>query len=809
MSAGLALVLALGLCACGGDSGDEGGSKSSANSALAKQNVYRATEIEIPEFYEQNNGGINVLDAVSVGDKVKVLLQSYNYGDDSQDIRSITVNNDGSGLQMISLQLPGQEDDGGDDTDAPEETTSPDGDAVSDEPIVDSKEQYSYHNYNSFLYSDDGKIYGVHNYNFQDYSNQEAIIDERHYYICCWDADGTLVWESEIELDTEEQWRYVQRMLMLEDGTISVLIGGDSYEVVQMASDGTLGARNALSEETSNILNNSSNMLLKDKGIYLVIYNDEADWTKQYIAEYNVAADTFGEPIQMPSAIAMNSYSVMMGSGGNLIYSTSAGVYSYNIGDAEGTLKMDFVNSDLNIGSLYRVVQTSDTSLFALYDENYDGKVKAAALSYVAPEEIPDKSVLVLAGTYVNGDIKRRVIEFNKASETARIVMKDYSQYNSYDDYEAGITQLNNDIIAGQMPDILIEDGLPVESYANKGLLANIGKLIEEDEELSQIEFMQNVFEAYSINGELYHVVPRFSAATLVAKTSLVGDGSDWSMEKMQQVLAGMGEGAQAFGEVARNQFMNMAMQYCGRDFIDVKTGKCEFDSEEFIAMMEFAKTLPEEINWDEIYGEGDYWSSYESQYRDNKTLLLQLWFSGFQNISYQLNGYIGEEFSFVGFPMESGNGSYISAYEMMVLSAKSQNLEEAWNFVRYYLTDEYQENLEYGLAVNKRVFLEQSKDAMSRPYYEDAATQERVEYDSTIFINGEEIIVPPLTQEQTDQMVAFIESINTSYYYNENVMNIINEEIGAFYSGQKNAKDTAAIIQNRVQLYVDENGVD
>ena len=80
------------------------------------------------------------------------------------------------------------------------------------------------------------------------------------------------------------------------------------------------------------------------------------------------------------------------------------------------------------------------------------------------------------------------------------------------------------------------------------------------------------------------------------------------------------------------------------------------------------------------------------------------------------------------------------------------------------------------------------------------------MEYDDTMYINGEEIIIQPLSQAQLDQLIQFGESVNTPYYYNMDVMNIINEEMGSFYSGQKTARDAAAIIQSRAQLYVDEN---
>lgn len=39
----------------------------------------------------------------------------------------------------------------------------------------------------------------------------------------------------------------------------------------------------------------------------------------------------------------------------------------------------------------------------------------------------------------------------------------------------------------------------------------------------------------------------------------------------------------------------------------------------------------------------------------------------------------------------------------------------------------------------------------------------------------------------------------------NDEVIKIIHEEAGAYYSGQKGVDDVVSVIQNRVQLYVNE----
>ena len=62
------------------------------------------------------------------------------------------------------------------------------------------------------------------------------------------------------------------------------------------------------------------------------------------------------------------------------------------------------------------------------------------------------------------------------------------------------------------------------------------------------------------------------------------------------------------------------------------------------------------------------------------------------------------------------------------------------------------------------------------------------------------------MSQEQIDQVTDFIQSVDRRGYNNPDILNIINEEVEAFYSGQKSAQDVADVIQRRAQLFVDEN---
>lgn len=75
-----------------------------------------------------------------------------------------------------------------------------------------------------------------------------------------------------------------------------------------------------------------------------------------------------------------------------------------------------------------------------------------------------------------------------------------------------------------------------------------------------------------------------------------------------------------------------------------------------------------------------------------------------------------------------------------------------------------------------------------------------------TYRIGGESVTPKPMTEEQLTKLVDFILSVNRRYYENDEITNILDEEMGGFFSGDRTAAETAEIIQRRAQIYVDTN---
>ncbi len=122
---------------------------------------------------------------------------------------------------------------------------------------------------------------------------------------------------------------------------------------------------------------------------------------------------------------------------------------------------------------------------------------------------------------------------------------------------------------------------------------------------------------------------------------------------------------------------------------------------------------------------------------------------------------------------------------------------------MRNFLMDEYQSNI-YGFPLSIEHLEKLAKEAMEKNYYEDE-NGKRIEYDDVYYMDGMEVVIEPMTEQETKDLMDELYSFTQIYRYDDALNQIINEEAAAFFAGQKSAKDVAGIIQSRAQIYVNE----
>ena len=420
-------------------------------------------------------------------------------------------------------------------------------------------------------------------------------------------------------------------------------------------------------------------------------------------------------------------------------------------------------------------------------------------LTKVDPETVAARKTLTLGSYYLDYEVRKQVFAFNKQSQDVRISIVDYSQFDGETGSE-GMTRLNTDIASGSAPDIMIlSAAMPIKSYINKGVFEDLTPYFEKDEEISQKKYLDNIQEAFRTDGKTYAIVPSFYVSTVAGKTADIGDGSDLTLEKANELVKKYkADPARMFGVTTREDMLNLALELCGSQFIDWDKSQCSFDSPEFIELLEFIAQFPEKI--DENSQEDT-----SADYRTGKSLFYRDSIGNFDEYVYLKYGVFGEDITLAGFPSKTPGKAAIFPQLQIAVNAGSADKDACWSFVRRFLLDDYQNGLEMYWPVSISALDELANKAMEPLYYDDEDGNQ-VEDHIVVNIGGEDIALPRISDTEVDQMYSFLRSLDSSSYYDASVENIINEEAAAYFAGQKSAEDVAGVIQSRVQIYINEN---
>ena len=515
---------------------------------------------------------------------------------------------------------------------------------------------------------------------------------------------------------------------------------------------------------------------------------------------FDPATGNFGETSKVFTGYG--DYSFFSGNGYDIYVSSNDGFYGFDPAKDTLTKILDYMDSDLELTyGTSSVVALSDTEFLAnIPDEEYNYTMYR--LTKVPADQVQDREIITLAGNYIGYDMRQKATAFNRENDKYRIKILDYSKYVTEDDWTAGQKQMNLDIASGNIPDIMVFDSdVSLGSYINKGLFVDFNTLFEKDPELKKEKFVKNVIEALSTDDKLYQLPDNFYVASVATKTKYLQGRTNLSIKDCDELIQQAGiDYSKSYGLCSKESILYSGLSAAGRSYIDWDNRKCNFDSDEFVEFLEFVNKFPTEISDSE-------WEQYdESCYRNGTALFYYSYISNFRSYKRIEAGEFGDDITMIGFPNDLGeNCSIICPSDRFTISAQSKNIDGAWQFVRQFFTEEYQDELEYCFPILQSSFDKVAELSLEKEFYLDEdGTKNYV--DDSYYIGDTEITIPPLTRDELEEVKQFIYGLNKVYDYNENVYNIINEEASAFFSGQKSAEEVAQIIQSRVSIYVNEN---
>lgn len=624
----------------------------------------------------------------------------------------------------------------------------------------------------------------VSEYDFDDAQN--------FYYMCAYDEDGTERRElskygtdGKLVAKTGEDGSFdisdediIDRFSVTADGIVVL----HSRENIYLLDD-NLCLLESIKINEGEILDTT----ISKNGEVLCILEGSSNNDNLLVASLDMDSKKLGKASK--ASFSSEYISILQGVGNyDFYYTDESGIYGYDMKKQSGEKVFDYMLSDVT----YEEIMPLSNGTFIGEIDSDEGNSMVAI--YTKKNFSADCIMLTYATLNIDPDIENAIREFNNLHEDIQIVIKDYSSETD------SVTKMNTDIIAGNIPDIFDLKELPVEQYAAKGLLEDLTPFFAKDEETHESDFMPSVLQAMKINDKIYYISPGFQVFSMAAKVSDVGTGTGWDYGDLEEMLSRKDKDARFFYLCNKKELLHMILWCQATDFVNQNTGECYFDSEDF-------KNLLKTCNERGVDEEDYEWSESEAILLRKGDILFRDASTDIGHFKETLAAF-GEDVNFIGYPCSDKQGNYIYFSSQIGISVKSEYKEEAWEFIRTLMLKDYQAtriSLEY-LPTREDCFQLRLEAEMATENYTNEMGREIYVQDYVSDIDGVEYEVKPLTKEQAEQYKNMITRAVKVADYDENIMEIVQEEAALYFAGERSLEDTVDVIQSRVSLYINES---
>lgn len=501
-------------------------------------------------------------------------------------------------------------------------------------------------------------------------------------------------------------------------------------------------------------------------------------------------ADTAaGELRSLTRIEATNPYIVQMYGmlGDDIFYrsreGTGEGIVKWNIKSGRKIWVFNFQTAGIDTGFQTMLALREGQTPFLRLTKYKEGKT-AEWLTALTEQRPSDNGIVrvvdLTSGSESGGSVAECAVLASLANPNFQYEYEQASDQDARDKILAELAQ-------GKGPDLMFVSQEDLYILEEKGVLLDIGELIPRR---LQEELLPGALEIGTVGGRLLGVPAAVRAKTLV----VAGDIWPEDTWRLEDVISLMEEG-KLVGAIRSPYVMGgylpplLTVQILVGDslgdsfLIDWENGKCHFDDERFVRLLELTDTdlssVPYETEDWLNGGQNVVWSYFTNE-------------SDFLDFFVHMEE---EDGQIIGYPTEGTCGSYLVADGgVLVVNANITQKESAAYFLETLLGEELQSKKNL-LCLSVR-----------RLDPEDYLIRE--EAGRIIFLGGGDAPEVPVFHDGSTSLhraKVFLESSVASPSGYSRINQIISEELNAMYAENKSPRATAEIINSRVQLYLDE----
>ena len=506
----------------------------------------------------------------------------------------------------------------------------------------------------------------------------------------------------------------------------------------------------------------------------LMWINDKGEWTK--LAELEGMITLWytmrGSTILYADQDGLVRWDILTGNREKLLTFRNRGILNYNL-------------------CLFRMNEEG-----SIYIWNYgEEKPWTAQITPDAPVYENPVKVSILAGGRATEYLYSSIAIFSREQNYEIMVEK-----NQVEEHEHHATDTQNttliDLTNGNGPDILYVSYEDMLNLKSKNAILELNEMIPES---IRQDIYSNVFEFGNIDNGLYGMPVGVNLHTMFVNKEIYDDET-WTIDDVMSLVVKNPQLECVFTSDAEDETLSIfLMDMVSYDiiketsrFIDWENGRSCFKDNGFVEVLEFVKNNSHDT------GKMDFMELELVRDRIVTGKALAYPCIGCDPIFYnQLMDEFGENCYAIGFPSEEGKGNYLEADGFLVVNAKisEEKKQKAKELICYLISKDSQKRLQNCLSILKstiddRVYYDEEMD---KYYWSDGTTR---------------LIVLQQSKDGSAHMNSYKEIIESAQPYmgTDILCHIVYEECEPFFHGKRTAEEVVSRIDNRVQLYLDEN---
>jgi ABC-type glycerol-3-phosphate transport system substrate-binding protein len=547
---------------------------------------------------------------------------------------------------------------------------------------------------------------------------------------------------------------------------------------------------------------------------YGLVNNSLLIVTSNHIEQYNISSGKKDKNLDILNKYFTskntqnNNILISSGKENELYFCNEKGLFHYVLGGnvveqlVDGSLSM-FSSSDMTFTNM---AVKKDGDFLVTYESTDQQQILKNYTFSKQADAAPSNEITVYSLTD-NTTIRQQITKFQSENRNVHVIFKVGMNGKDAVSTSDALKTLNTEIMADKGPDVLILNGMPVVSYVDKGVLADIsgviGKYTEKD------EVFKNIVEAYKSKGKIYASPIRFKIPIIIGHENVLGQihnldtmadyaenalatdpniplvdiyDANMLVAKLFPVIAK--DWFNSDGSLSKSKLVDSLTDL--KKIYDTSTQKMSKDTEK---KFQFSK---------EIAGMSisQFYDPYMDVSQNSPNIV--------DRLSHLEVGTIGD-FNSIAFLSSANNEDQTVSYKMLNegkhsfvpgitvgMSSKSKNKDFAKKFISY-LYSETAQVTDYtgGFPVNKKEF----EKGQAEP---SPATMSNINF-------GLEKAVTWPSQEQFAEFTSMVETLNTPTFQDDIIFEAVLEAFDKCASGEQSVQAAADSIMEKLNLYLSE----